>query len=362
MTALSLSHISKSFGLQSVLKDLSFEIGSGELFFLLGPSGCGKTTLLRIIAGLETPDRGEVMFDGTPVTTLAPHLRGIGMVFQQYALWPHMTVFQNVEFGLRMRKRPVAERADAVRDALELVQLGELAHRFPGELSGGQQQRVALARALALKPKIVLLDEPLSNLDSKLRGEVREEIRSLHEKMKITMIYVTHDQEEALSLGTGIAVMNQGRIEQLAAPKDLYRAPVSPFVARFLGFSNFLPGQVIRTSSGEAHFEGLSGKVSLALPATTDLANGPAWCLLKPESLVPVPERQKDTTLSGRVIRKTLQHGIEESLVEIETGTNFTVRTLPTSRDRFRPGETVHLEYQPSDILLYPRDGGPRGS
>jgi spermidine/putrescine ABC transporter ATP-binding subunit len=236
--------LSKRFGANLVVERASFTIAEGELFTLLGPSGCGKTTLLRLIAGFYAPDEGEVRFDGRVVNRVAPHERGIGMVFQNYALWPHMTVFENAAYGLKLRKVPKAEIAQRIRAVLGKVKLAGLEERYPGQLSGGQQQRVALARALVLNPKILLLDEPLSNLDAKIRVQVRAEIRKLQKELGITTVYVTHDQEEALTLSDRIAVFNQGRVFQVGPPKELYERPANRFVADFIGINNLIEGTV----------------------------------------------------------------------------------------------------------------------
>jgi len=252
--------IVKRFGSNEVVGRSSFEIAEGELFTLLGPSGCGKTTLLRLIAGFYTPDEGEVRFDGRRVNEVPPHKRGIGMVFQNYALWPHMTVADNIAYGLKLQKIPSSEIRNRTTAILEKVRLEGLGERYPGQLSGGQQQRVALARALVLNPKILLLDEPLSNLDAKVRIQVRAEIRKLQKELGITTVYVTHDQEEALTLSDHIVVFNKGRVFQVGAPKELYERPKNRFVADFIGINNFLEGEVlgsdgrvlsIRTAFGE---------------------------------------------------------------------------------------------------------------
>lgn len=236
--------ICKSFGKLEVVSHVSFAIEEGELFTLLGPSGCGKTTLLRLIAGFNSPDGGQVLFDERVVNDLPPHERGIGMVFQNYALWPHMTVFENAAYGLKLRKQPQAEIAGRIGAVLEKVRLSGLADRYPGQLSGGQQQRVALARALVLNPRILLLDEPLSNLDAKVRIQVRAEIRKLQKELGITTVYVTHDQEEALTLSDRIVVFNQGRVLQVGPPKALYERPENRFVADFIGINNLIDGAV----------------------------------------------------------------------------------------------------------------------
>ncbi len=243
--------LTKRFGTLAVVSDASFVIEEGEMFTLLGPSGCGKTTLLRLIAGFYAPDGGEIRFDGKRVNDVPPHERGIGMVFQNYALWPHMTVNDNVGYGLKLRRLAGKEIAQRVQGALEKVRLSGLGERYPGQLSGGQQQRVALARALVLSPKILLLDEPLSNLDAKIRIQVRAEIRRLQKELGITTVYVTHDQEEALTLSDKIAVFNQGRVFQIGAPKELYERPRNRFVADFIGINNLIEGKVSLTGTAE---------------------------------------------------------------------------------------------------------------
>jgi iron(III) transport system ATP-binding protein len=236
--------LTKRFGALEVVKHTSLSIRDGELFTLLGPSGCGKTTLLRLIAGFHVPDGGEIRFEDRVVNAVPPHERGIGMVFQNYALWPHMTVFENVAYGLKLRAVPRAEIAGRVGGVLEKVKLAGLGERSPGQLSGGQQQRVALARALVLNPEILLLDEPLSNLDAKVRVQVRAEIRKLQKELGITTVYVTHDQEEALSLSDRIAVLDQGRLQQIGPPRELYEHPANRFVADFIGINNLIEGMV----------------------------------------------------------------------------------------------------------------------
>ena len=240
---IALRDVAKRFGATAAVEGVTLDIADGELFTLLGPSGCGKTTLLRLIAGFyRPPDAGEIRFGDRRVDALPPYARNIGMVFQNYALWPHMTVRANVIYGLRLRRLPATEIARRLDEGLRQVNLAGLEDRYPGQLSGGQQQRVALARALVLNPDILLLDEPLSNLDAKIRVQVRAEIRKLQQSLRITTVYVTHDQEEALSLSDRVAVMRDGRIQQVAAPKALYERPLNRFVADFVGTNNFIPG------------------------------------------------------------------------------------------------------------------------
>jgi ABC-type Fe3+/spermidine/putrescine transport system ATPase subunit len=241
---ISVAGLVKRFGPLSVVNRVGFSIEEGELFTLLGPSGCGKTTLLRLIAGFYRADEGEIRFDDRIVNDVPPDQRGIGMVFQNYALWPHMTVAGNIGYGLKLRKVGAAEIAERTNGVLQKVGLVALADRYPGQLSGGQQQRVALARALVLNPRILLLDEPLSNLDAKIRVQVRAEIRKLQKELGITTVYVTHDQEEALTLSDRIAVLNQGNVLQIGPPKELYERPSSRFVADFIGINNLIEGTV----------------------------------------------------------------------------------------------------------------------
>jgi iron(III) transport system ATP-binding protein len=239
---IALRSLTKRFGGTTAVDGATLDIADGELFTLLGPSGCGKTTLLRLVAGFYTPDGGEIHFGARRVERLPPYERNIGMVFQNYALWPHMTVRANITYGLRLRRLPGDEIARRLEHGLRQVNLAGLEDRYPGQLSGGQQQRVALARALVLNPDILLLDEPLSNLDAKIRVQVRGEIRRLQQALGITTVYVTHDQEEALSLSDRIAVMRDGRIQQVAVPKALYERPANRFVADFVGTNNLIPG------------------------------------------------------------------------------------------------------------------------
>ena len=256
--------VSKRFGETVALDHVSLRIEPGELFFLLGPSGCGKTTLLRSLAGFHEPDGGRILLDGADITALPPHRRDTGMVFQSYALWPHMTVAENVAFGLEMRKVPRSEIRRRVAEALALVRMDAQAARKPNQLSGGQQQRVALARALVVHPRCLLLDEPLSNLDAKLRLEMRTEIRRICKEAGLTSIYVTHDQKEALSIADRLAVMRAGRLEQVGSPLDVYRAPRSEFVANFIGEANFLDGRVASRDGGLLVCETPAGRLAVA--------------------------------------------------------------------------------------------------
>jgi ABC-type Fe3+/spermidine/putrescine transport system ATPase subunit len=280
-----LQDIAKRFGAMAAVSDVNLAIAEGELFTLLGPSGCGKTTLLRLIAGFYAPDNGQILFDGRRINDLPPNERGIGMVFQNFALWPHMTVHDNVGYGLKLRKVPGSEIASRVSAVFDKVKLTGFGDRYPGQLSGGQQQRVALARALVLSPKILLLDEPLSNLDAKVRVQVRQEIRKLQQELGITTLYVTHDQEEALTLSDRIAVFNQGKVIQVGPPKELYERPASRFVADFIGINNLIDGTIEAIEPGSV---GLRVKTALgslaALSASGARVGGKCVLCIRPEN------------------------------------------------------------------------------
>src|SRR5689334_1315498 len=245
MAFLEINDVRKQFGVNVVVKGFNLGIEGGEFLSLLGPSGCGKTTVLRMVAGFESPTSGAIRIDGKDVTALRPNQRNVGMVFQAYALFPNMTVAENVAFGLKVAKRPAAEVKSRVDEMLNMIKLPHLADRYPYQCSGGQQQRVALARALAQKPKVLLLDEPLSALDAKIRVSLREEIRALQRALGITTIFVTHDQEEALSMSDRVVVMNEGRVEQIGSPFEIYNYPRTRFVASFVGTLNIFEGRLV---------------------------------------------------------------------------------------------------------------------
>jgi putative spermidine/putrescine transport system ATP-binding protein len=276
----SLQRVSRSFGAVHALSGLSLEIAPGELVALLGPSGCGKTTALRILAGFETADSGTVTVDGKDVAPVPPAKRDMGMVFQSYSLFPNMTALENVGFGLRMRKLRPADRRRRAAEQLDLVGLSAQAEQFPYQLSGGQQQRVALARALAIEPRVLLLDEPLSALDARVRLQLREQIRSLQQRLGITTLFVTHDQEEALSMADRVGVMKDGSLEQIAEPAELYTRPATAFVAEFVGTMNRIPGE--RSSGGQAT---ALGTVADVQSGCADVPPGPVDVLVRPENL-----------------------------------------------------------------------------
>lgn len=255
MVEVRLEGVTKRFGKVVAVDEVTLSVRDGELFTLLGPSGCGKTTVLRIVAGLELPDSGKVYFGDRDVTLMKAYERRAVMVFQNYALWPHMKVYDNIAFGLRLMRLGKEEISRRVKEALEMVRLGGLEDRYPNQLSGGEQQRVALARALVVEPEVLLLDEPLSNLDAKLRVEMREELKRLQRELKITSIYVTHDQEEALSISDRVAVMNRGRIHQVGTPIEVYEEPIDPFVASFIGRASIIYGTLAGVEGGLALVE-----------------------------------------------------------------------------------------------------------
>lgn len=283
---LDLKNVSKVFGSNHVLKQIDLQIERGKFITFLGPSGCGKTTLLRSIAGFYTIDEGEIKIDGQVVNDLPPYKRGTPMVFQEYALFPHMTVFDNVAYGLDIQKRPEAEVQERVKTAMAKVKLTGLEERYPHEMSGGQQQRVAMARALVMNSPIILLDEPLSNLDAKLREEVRVELRSIQQELGLTVIYVTHDQLEALSMSDSIVVFNKGAIDQYGTPHEIYYKPRTPYVADFIGTTNFVDATVRQSANGKVLVDyGTSGRTA---SVTTDevLAPGEKVLLsIRPESM-----------------------------------------------------------------------------
>jgi sulfate/thiosulfate transport system ATP-binding protein len=328
--------VTKSFGPTTVLRDVSLTVPTGELVALLGPSGCGKTTLLRIIAGLEHPDAGDIRHAGEDIADQSARDRNVGLVFQHYALFRHMTVGENVAFPLRIRKRPKAEVADRVKELLGLVQLAGLEGRYPHQLSGGQRQRIALARALATEPRVLLLDEPFGALDARVRQELRRWLRRLHDELHVTSVFVTHDQEEAFEVSDRVVLMNAGRVEQVGTPAHVFEEPASPFVMRFLGAVNVFHG---RTEAGRAFV----GDVELAAPVAT--ARSKARVYVRPHELdvhrEPVagsfPAQVLRVLPIGSAVRVELSAPPHAELLEAE---------LDLARSRvldLTPGDTVHL-------------------
>ena len=346
MAGVTLQGIRKTYGDFTAVTDLDLTIREGELLALLGPSGCGKTTTLRMIAGFVTPTAGTVAFGERDVTALPVHQRNVGMVFQGYALFPHLTVARNVEFGLRVRRWDAARKAQKVAEMLRWVQLESLAERFPKALSGGQQQRVALARAMAIEPDVLLLDEPFSALDAKLRTQMRTEIRELQQDARITSVFVTHDQEEAMAIADRIGVMNQGRLEQLGSAEDLYKRPASRFVATFIGKCNLLEGQV--TAPGRFEAAGAS------LASGGSRANGPAALCFRPEQA----ELHLNAPSAGNSLPVTLRSATYLGPLteyDVETGSGQRLLVVAASGRSAVPHETgraLHLAWDPADCVL----------
>jgi len=295
--------VQKSYdGVRLVVKDLNLDIEKGEFVTMLGPSGSGKTTCLMMLAGFETATQGEIYYNGKPVNNIPPHKRGIGMVFQNYALFPHMTVGKNLAFPLKVRKLGKEEVDQAVLDALDMVQMRDFVDRYPGQLSGGQKQRVALARALVFKPELVLMDEPLGALDKQLREQMQYEIKKIHDKLGVSVVYVTHDQSEALTMSDRIAVFEDGIIQQIAPPDDLYERPDNSFVAQFIGENNTLRGTVDSIDEGVAGVTLDDGQKVMALAVNVDEVGVPTMLSIRPERVVINPDEEKMTqTVDGHV-------------------------------------------------------------
>ncbi|MDT9687831.1 ABC transporter ATP-binding protein [Streptomyces sp. P9(2023)] len=338
--ALQLRGLRRSFGSAVALDGLDLDVAPGELLALLGPSGCGKTTALRVLAGFERPDEGQVLLDGEDIVPVPANRRDTAMVFQSYSLFPHLTAADNVAFGLKMRKVRTAERRARAAELLELVGLAGHGDRFPHQLSGGQQQRVALARALALRPRLLLLDEPLSALDAQVRVTLREEIRRLQLELGITTVFVTHDQEEALSMADRVAVMSNGRLEQCATPTELYERPATDFVAEFIGTMNRVPGRAV---DGGGQVEVLGVTLTVEEPAGR---TGDVRVLLRPEAL--------EVTAGGPAqVTGTSFHGPTTRLrIALPDGTDVKADVPTHAAAGLTPGTAVSVRPQPRPVLL----------
>jgi len=361
MSKLSLIGLGKNYGRTQAVVDVDLTLTEGEFVSLLGPSGCGKTTTLRMIAGFMNPTAGRIEMDGkvmsSPSASVAPEKRGMSMIFQSYAIWPNMTVGENVAFGLKLRKLSAAVVTERVNRILDTVQLRALKDRYPAELSGGQQQRVALARAIVIEPQVLLLDEPLSNLDANLREEMRSEIRRLHDAFRITTVYVTHDQSEAMVTSDRIVVMNHGRIDQVDDPVSLYTKPKTRFVAGFIGRTNFLDGQV---NGNQIVFPGFTVPLALA-PDAAGISAGPVSFAVRPQTIVPSRDaaaaRDHAWIVEGRVVERAYLGEYWEYVVCPANG-DLRLRVSTAPNNVFQVNETVWLEIDPSRAARVP---GPEG-
>jgi len=358
-----LESVTKILGQSTAVDNLTLDVEAGKLFFLLGPSGCGKTTSLRLVAGFYTPDEGRILFNGKDQSRVPPHKRNTGMVFQNYALWPHMDVWNNVAYGLKMRRVSATEKERRVGHALEIVHMQAYAARMPNQLSGGQQQRVALARALVIEPDVVLLDEPLSNLDAKLRVEMRTQIKDIHRRIGRTMIYVTHDQAEALSMADRIAVMRRGRLVQAGTPRELYTRPESAFVAEFIGGTNLLRGTL--TGVGEILTVTTQAGVVHAQNGARGLAPGePVFCSVRPESLRLAPAAQAGGGLPAQATNELLAE--VESVMYLGDNEQYTLRLADDTIMRaveYNPctsksgiGEKILVQFDPRAVVVLPHE------
>ncbi|HEU5299384.1 MAG TPA: ABC transporter ATP-binding protein [bacterium] len=353
MAELRLEALGKTYGRVWAVRAVDLTVADGEFVTLLGPSGCGKTTTLRMIAGFFRPTTGRILVDGRVLSSaeeqvmVPPERRGMGMVFQTYAVWPHMTAFQNVAYPLRRQGRPRADAAAAVGRALQLVKLEAYADRYPHELSGGQQQRVALARALVMEPAVLLLDEPLSNLDAKLREEMRFEIKELQHRLGITVVYVTHDQSEAMAMSQRIAVMASGHLVQLGRPDEIYERPATPFVASFLGVANFIPGRIEgRDPTGvRVRLQDAAGGTVIVVP-DGERVEGDVVVCMRPEALRFHPEGP----MRGRIVRRTYMGGSVDYLVQLGA---HAVRVIVPAGQSHPDGEDVRLSV--TQATIYPR-------
>jgi len=349
MAYLELQDLHRDFGTVKALDGIEISLGEGEFLSLLGPSGCGKTTALRLVAGFDRPDGGRIVVDGKDVTRMAPNKRGMGMVFQAYSLFPNMTAAQNVEFGLKIRGGDRAARRKRVDDLLELVGLGHAGTRYPHQLSGGMQQRVALARALAIEPRVLLLDEPLSALDAKVRVQLREEIRRIQLELGITTLYVTHDQEEALSVSDHVAVMYRGRIEQMGSPAEMYTAPATPFVAEFIGTMNRLEATVVDPATGTVE----TGGNTLTVEAARGKPRGArVLVLIRPETVeVTAANGAGANTVTGEVLTHTFLGPVTRLRID-GVGASL-IADMPTARAAaLPPGSKVDAALPATEARL----------
>ncbi|MCE5263362.1 MAG: ABC transporter ATP-binding protein [Deltaproteobacteria bacterium] len=339
------------------MKNVSLEVEPGEFLTLLGPSGCGKTTTLRMIAGFERPNRGRIFIGDEDVTDLMANQRNIGFVFQNYALFPHLNVFENVAYGLKVQEKSASEIERLVARVLELVGLATYAKQFPHQLSGGEQQRVALARAVVIEPRVLLFDEPLSNLDAKLRVYMRSEIRRLQKALAITAVYVTHDQEEAMAISDQIAVMNEGRIVQTGTAEELYLRPADAFVAQFIGRINTLPAKVLSTADGTVTLSLFGRSFNLPAPADCTAPGRTIQVFIRPEAITLTRERAGDL-LPGVVVERTFLGEKADYLLEMDGGRISATAYDPLRHGTFAVGETIGVGIEPSVIHILREEEG----
>ncbi len=349
-----LTQITKAFDTTVAVNDVSLSIAPGELFFLLGPSGCGKSTLLRVLAGFYRPDAGQLRFDDTVMNNVPPHQRNTGMVFQNYALWPHMTVAENVEYGLVLRKLDKPTRHQKINTVLEMVQMAEYWDRPVNTLSGGQQQRIALARALVIEPSVLLLDEPLSNLDAALRQSLRDEIKDIHNRTQITTLYVTHDQREAISMADRMAIMKDGVFVQVGTPREIYQYPADPFVAGFVGETNFIEGNIKTLENG----------VTIETPIGTlqsenvyhEFAPGQAVrCSIRPET-IHFNESPAPNQFTAKVDAVTYLGRVEEYELRIADTLKLKAVLHNPGTQTKKPGDTVSISVSPKAVVPLPTE------
>lgn len=347
----------KRYGNNTVIKDLTVDIKEGEFFTLLGPSGCGKTTLLRMIAGFNTIEGGDFYFNENRINDMDPSNRNIGMVFQNYAIFPHLTVFDNVAFGLKNRKIDKDKIDELVTNMLNVMQINEYRDRMPEKLSGGQQQRVALARAVVIEPNVLLMDEPLSNLDAKLRVEMRTAIKEIQQTVGITTVYVTHDQEEAMSVSDRIAVMNEGVIEHIGTPQNIYQRPSNRFVATFIGRSNIIEGSIeVLDDKVELQFKGNATVSFLKDHFVKGVESQKVLVSVRPEEYV-ISKEEDDKLLSG-LVKSTVFLGLNtDYVIELENGDKVDVVTESSIKGVHQAGETVYLNLKSEKINIFTEDG-----
>ena len=356
---LRLENLSKDFGDGFVLNNFNLDVFPGEFLTLLGPSGCGKTTTLRIIAGLETPTGGSVFLEGVNVTNKPPEKRQLNTVFQNYALFPHMNVYQNIAYGLKLQKVSRAEQHERVKEALALVRLSGYEKRMPSQLSGGQKQRVAIARAVVLKPKILLLDEPLGALDLKLRQEMQKELKLLQRQLGITFIYITHDQEEALNMSTRIVVMRNGHIEQIGTPEEIYEHPQTFFAAEFIGQSNLLKGTVCEASDGSARILVSGCQLPAQIPAGMDLPVGaPCALCLRPQRISYGMQPQHGMELFGVIQSKEYVGGMQHVQIAVNDSLTLNAVNHAAELDAYPIGCKVYVGWplNRAPVVPYPQE------